>query len=338
MCPDSAVRMRYFGSKGSVVEDVYKVATSFVAHGTFCDPFGGLGTVASRFKSGGFEVWTGDMLCAPHLFQVARIELGEVPRFQALKGACSFDSCEQIVQHINDLPPHRGWIASTYSGRRRFFTARNAMRGDAARDQIEAWRKSGLLTHGEHALLCASLIHSLDRVANTAGTYYAHLKSWYRKAMRPFEFRLEQPVRGLHRGHARLLDAAALAKKQPWTILYLDPPYNTRSYAGYYHFPESLATGYRGPVRGAAGIPDRELPRSRFSTASTALSSLADLIEAANWEVLLFHYSDDGLISPGPLRRLLRKFGSVSERTLHATGYSTRSNRSTRHRLYVVTP
>ena len=84
--------MRYLGSKGSVVETVYELVSALVPKGTFCDPFGGIGVVASRFKRAGYSVWTGDVLHAAHCFQVARIGLSQPPRLMAVRRHVGLES------------------------------------------------------------------------------------------------------------------------------------------------------------------------------------------------------------------------------------------------------
>lgn len=58
--------------------------------------------------------------------------------------------------------------------------------------------RMGLTSSKENSLLTASLIDSMDWVANTAGTYYAYLKGWSHKASRTFRFNLVQPTLRTH--------------------------------------------------------------------------------------------------------------------------------------------
>src|SRR6185436_6043411 len=109
------------------------------------------------------------------------------------------------------------------------------------RIRINQWCRNNWVTQNQRAVLLASLINSMDRVANTAGTYYAYLKSWHRKALKPFRFELVRSSRGPQKGHCILADANTLVGSREYDILYLDPPFNERCYSSYYHLPESLA-------------------------------------------------------------------------------------------------
>lgn len=330
------VRMRYLGSKASVAPDILQVVQQHRSGGKFCDPFGGLGTVGAHFKARGYEVCTGDHLDFAYYFQIARIELNSIPPFTGVKALLGLDHADDISSFLNSLEPMHGWLTENYATDRRFFTVPNAMRIDAIWSLIREWRNGGLVTRTEFALLVASLIDSMDRIANTAGTYYAYLKHWYRKALRPFKFVWVAPTAGKSRCHAHFDDAAVVASAHSTDVLYLDPPYNTRKYGDYYHLPQSIALGYTGPVRGMAGVPTRDRSASRFSVRSTAREALVSLIDQCRWHLLVIHYSDAGLVTPAQLRSILPSYGRLSEYSVQAKGYSTTGLRSTPHRIYVV--
>ncbi|MBO4999016.1 MAG: HAD hydrolase family protein [Lachnospira sp.] len=102
-----------------------------------------------------------------------------------------------LEKYLSQIINYEGWMISEYSRKRQFFTYENACHIQGCIDNIKQWEKEGVLTDKENAILIASLIQSFDNVANTAGTYYAYLKEYYRKAKRPFKFKLlEAPVLG----------------------------------------------------------------------------------------------------------------------------------------------
>ena len=94
-----------------------------------------------------------------------------------------------------------------FSEQRMFFTADNAARIAGAWDSIRQWDDNRWLSVSERSHLLASLIDSADACANTAGTYYAYLKTWYRKALRPFSLELLEVPVGLPAGQAKRGDA-----------------------------------------------------------------------------------------------------------------------------------
>jgi adenine-specific DNA-methyltransferase len=329
--------MRYFGSKTSTVQQLFNLVSERIPSGTFCDPFGGIGTVASYFKQNGYLVTSGDILSFAHSFQTARIVLNRPSQFRRLQTALNLSSSTDIVNHLNSLKPISGWLTREYAQERLFFTPTNAKRIDACRRAIKRWKTEQLITPKEHAVLIASLIDSMDKVANTAGTYYAFLKSWHRKAMRPFSFEIVRPVAGPLGCRAVLTEAETLVADNEVDILYLDPPYNHRSYPRYYHLPESIALGLTPRVHGSAGMPKRQFHLSRFNRPNDAANALRDILSQAKYKLLVFHYSDDGLIDAGEVKSILHKYGRVEEHSILAAGYTNVTGpRSIDHRLYLV--
>src|SRR5690606_8395661 len=113
---------------------------------------------------------------------------------------------------------------------------------DEIRETIEAWRRDGCIDDDFYHLLIAALIEAADRVANTTGVYAAFVKTWQANALRRLELRPPTLVPGAG-STARRADALdVVAALEPFELLYLDPPYNARQYAGYYHVPELIAT------------------------------------------------------------------------------------------------
>lgn len=329
--------MRYFGSKASTTEQVYKIVSKKMPTGTFCDPFGGIGTIGSFFKSKGYSVWSGDLLTFAHYFQIARLEANRVPSFLTLRKIYNLTSITAVIDYLNKESRQKGWFVEEYSKKRHFFTEKNAIQIEACKDRIEEWNNKKLLTKKEHAILVASLINSMDKVANTAGTYYAYLKKWHRKALRSFRFTLIPFTSGNNDCKCFLGEAQGLVSKRFFDVLYLDPPYNERSYGHYYHLPETIALGEILEVHGKSGMPNTGRVISDFNRPQYAKDALERILENARFRLLAFHYSDDGLIRQQDIEGIFSDYGRVENYILDSKGYITSNiNRSTKHHLYLV--
>lgn len=328
--------VRYLGSKTLLVDQILETIGPSQPGNVFCDPFGGIGTVGNYMKKKGFCVITGDILLFAHCFQIANIVLNEVPAFTGLTRLTGKD----IELYLNSGVADSGWLIQEYSVNRGFFTSSNAKRIQWCIDNIWAWKAEGLITDTEYAFLIASLIQSMDRVANTAGTYYAFLKSTYRKARLPFHFDLIQPTKSNYLCRSNLSDAGELVRKQKCDVLYLDPPYNERDYSRYYHLPETIARGIIPTPHGKSGIPDRYIDRSLYTIKSQALSAFTDLIYHANAKTILFHYTDSGLIAEADVKRVLSDRGKVNEYYFDCKGYRNTKNNinncKNQHHIYKV--
>ena len=329
--------MRYFGSKSSTANRVCDIVSKRIPAGSICDPFGGIGVMGAHFKSRNYSVWSGDILTCAHYFQIARIQRNRVPIFRRLREELNLTSTTDLVHLLNTMKRRKGWFVREYAERRHFFTKENAGRIESCRLAINRWIRNGWLSNSEQAVLTASLVNSIDRVANTAGTYYAYLKKWYRKALLPFRFDLIPPTVGNSDSQCFLSEAKHLVARRPFDVLYLDPPYNQRSYAHYYHLPETLATGKAPYVHGNSGISSSVKAQSCFNTPKLARKALEELLENAQFRLLVFHYSDDGIIKPNDLRRMFASLGATEEVLLESKGYTTIANsRNIKHRLYLV--
>jgi adenine-specific DNA-methyltransferase len=329
--------VRYLGSKTSIAGELVDLISPGVG-ATFCDPFGGIATVSAVAKRRGCEVVTGDILSCPYSFQIARIAYSRRPSFRRLRRLHQLDGSGAIAEHLNRQRAATGWLIDEFSVKRHFFTRSNAEAIEGVRREIGRWLGEDALTSGERAYLVASLVNSMDRVANTAGTYYAYLKGLSRKATRPFRLELLTPVTGLSTCRAYLVPAAELVESQEWDVLYLDPPYNERNYAGYYHLPETVSRMETPPCYGSSGSPaGAKRPRSDFNRPSAAVGALENVLNGAKARKVVFHYSADGLIPLGSARDLLSQFGSVEEHVLTALGYTTQPHaRQSQHVVLVA--
>jgi adenine-specific DNA-methyltransferase len=329
--------MRYLGSKATTVLALSEIIRRHATQGLLCDCFGGTGTVGSFFKRQGFTVWTGDILKFAHSFQLSRVQLSEPPKFLQLLEALQLRSLTDLEALLNRTICHDGWFVHQYSLLRKFFTVENARKIESCRTLITQWTSKGWISEVEHAFLVASLIDNVDRVANTAGTYYAYLKQWQRKSLQEFRFQFLRPTPGPMDCAAYRMEARELVATRFYDVLYLDPPYNSRDYARYYHLPETLAYGDTPPVRGLAGVPDREHQRSDFVSPVRVEAATEELLEGATFGCLIFHYVDTGLLKPEWLRARLSRLGDLTEYVIPTRGYTTSKEvKSTSQRVYVV--
>lgn len=343
--------MRYIGSKTSSLPRLSAILSQVSEPGAvLCDPFAGTCTVARHFKAEGFSVITGDRLHASFVLQKTYVRLRKAPRFSKVMQRLKLDPTDYgcaslaVLAYLNALDGQDGYITRTYSvagpEARKFFSVQNARRIDAIRRRIRRWWSCGLINVAERAYLMTALIEACDRVANTAGTYYAYLKVFSRKARKPIVLQSPMVTSSLATHRCYRSDALTTVKRRSFDVLYLDPPYNTREYGHYYHLPETLAKGEQPRVRGKSGIPIWRIKPSRFCQPRNAVSALSGLLSAASCKVILLHYAVNGLVSHQEILRLLREKGRTECRTWYVRRYSTNSHQRARclNRLYLCWP
>ncbi|MGH7477867.1 MAG: DNA adenine methylase [Longimicrobiales bacterium] len=318
--------MRYIGNKTRLlgfIEDTLR--RRGIAPGRALDPFTGTASVARALKRLGHAVVAADVMTYAYAFARAYVQAGAEPRLDAL--AAQLDTrpltLGAVVAHLNRLPPRPGFMHTHFTpdgdeGRRHgrmFFTPRNGARIDAVRHSLEVWRREQRIDETTYFLLLATLLEAADRVANTAGVYAACIKSWQPNALRPLHLTPPMIVAG-NGCIAKREDALRVVREAgTFDLLYLDPPYNSRQYTGYYHIPELIALGWfdAPPVlRGKTGLlPDRD-QRSDWCRRGRCEQALETLLAHANCRHIVMSYNSEGLIPERTIVTALRVWGRAA--------------------------
>lgn len=338
--------MRYIGNKTKLLPFLRSaIARLGIAPGIAHDAFAGTAAVGRALKSGGWVVHSSDLMTYSYVMQRAYVvasmmdsfdelakadpgihdlfaERGLAAAHRSIVGADrggALDSTEVAARRLSAIADHLatgvvpsdGFFAQNFSpaGGRMYFTDENARRIDAARTTLHDWRQRGLLADDTFYLLLAAVIEGADRVANTAGVYAAFIKQWQPNALRPLSIVPEPPIRTLVRCIAHQADAAQVAETLgSIDMLYVDPPYNTRQYAGYYHVPELIARGWfedEVTLRGKTGLIADEEQRSAWCSRRDAPNALRSLLAATGARHVLISYNSEGVIGDKDLRAIL---------------------------------
>ncbi len=317
--------MRYIGNKSKLIPFIGSVLDRLSLNGrTACDPFAGTAAVARFLKTRGFQVASADIMSYSYALQWAYVVVDRPPEFPELRDliAVEPDPLAAVMHRLNELPPEPDFIFEQFSPEgaegarhdRRYFTPENAARIDTVRRQIWDWRQEGRLSDDEHFVLLAALIEAADRVANTTGVYAAYVKSWQPNALRPLQLTASPLVAQTGRNcRAYQCDALELVRGLPtFDLLYLDPPYNTRQYIGYYHIPEIIAEGWfdrRPQLRGKTGLPEDEHKRSDWSRRGRCELAFRQLVASAPCRHILMSYNSEGIIPEECIESTLRQRG-----------------------------
>ncbi len=314
--------MRYIGNKTKLLEFIAEtLQRRGITGGTAVDPFCGTASVSAELKRRGFRVVASDIMEYAYVLAHACVQVAEPPRFPQLQQELGSgdDSLSTVISFLNTIAPagdflHEHYTPDGLAGRahgRMYFTPDNGARIDAIRHQLTTWRAQGLLDDNAWYVLLAALLEAADRVANTTGVYAAFVKSWQPNATRPLELRPPALVPG--KGcHARRINALTLvAELEPFDLLYLDPPYNARQYAGYYHIPELIARGWSADTRtrGKTGLIDDRDKRSDWSRRQRCEEVFERLVATARWRHLVMSYNAEGIIPESTIERVLRAHG-----------------------------
>lgn len=209
--------------------------------------------------------------------------------------------------------------AAIRPGERVFYTRRNAMFLDTARQAI------GELPVEVQPFFLAPLLYEASVHTNTSGVFKGFYKN--RQGVGQFggegrhalsrilgDVQLRLPVlsRFSAECHVMRMDAADAARAIPeLDLAYLDPPYNQHPYGANY-FMLNLLLEYRRPARVSAvsGIPPA-WNRSAYNARGRVRQALAELLAALNARFVLLSYNSEGFLGVQEVEEMLRRYGRV---------------------------
>lgn len=268
---------RYIGCKAKLVDWIFELIKSEIGSASsFCDIFAGTGAAANRAVDSFEHVVINDFLYSNNVIYKAFFQEGE----------WSESKVYSLLDKYNSLQPEcleDNYFSENYGGK--FFDYDTAKTIGFIREDIK--NIESLLTDKERSIMLASLIYSIDRMANTLGHFDAYIKKPVKK--RKFVFRLvdvrEYPGVEIHRE-----DANRLARNMQADITYIDPPYNSRQYSRFYHVYENLVKWEKPRLFGTAMKPEAE-NMSDYCRKS-ALKAFTDLVAHLDSDYLVVSYNN----------------------------------------------
>lgn len=314
--------------------------------GIFIDIFTGTTNVAQHYKKKGYKIIANDFMTYSYVFQQAYIKNNQVPTFNNLLRSRNFninptslkskyEPLKIVIDYLNRLPGKKGFIFQNYAPagkfKRQFFSNENAMSIDATREQLDKWKKNGLVNKGEFYILLASLIDAADFVANIAGTYGAYLKVWRSMALKPFTMEIPNLIENNLVHEVYKENSNRIIGNLEGDILYIDPPYNTRQYAANFHILETLSRWDNPQVYGKTGLRPYEEQKSAYSQRTKCKYAFADLINKARADYILMSYNNEGIIPKDFILDTLGKKGKVKIYKKDYRRFRTERDHENRH-------
>lgn len=269
---------RYLGNKSKVVPFIKSIVSEHcMGVESFVDIFAGTGVVASAFRE--LRLITNDLLYSNYICNYAW--------FGAEK--YSKRKVKSIIKRYNaltDCPSN--YMSETFGNT--YFSHNDCRKIGYIREDIESLFRKNEINFREKSVLIASLLYSMDRIANTCGHYDAYrqnVKLLDQLYLKP----LDAPARNRKSNRCYNCDSNDLAKSIQADVVYIDPPYNSRQYCDSYHLMENVARWQKPEVQGVAKKMDRTHLKSNYCTRS-ATSSMRDLIESLNAKYILLSYNN----------------------------------------------
>lgn len=250
---------RYIGSKHKLIEWIFSIIDKECEGNSFADVFAGTGIVAAIAAKHFKKIIINDFLYSNYVI------------YQAFLGNTEWDEnkINNILKDYNNIygeDLEDNYFSKNFGGK--YFSQNSSKIIGFIRENIEKNKNS--LTNREYYILIASLLYTVDKIANTVGHYDAYFK----RASINDDFFMK-PIDPISVDEVSIFreDTNLLVKKIKADIVYIDPPYNSRQYSRFYHVLETLTKWDKPKLHGVALKPDpenmsdycRESARNRFS-------------------------------------------------------------------------
>jgi adenine-specific DNA-methyltransferase len=293
--------LNYIGCKYKLFERLYGIFVENIPDlkdKTFSDLFMGTGIVSFNMIGKCKAIHANDLESYSYVIGKALLNCPYTERLQ------------QLIVRCNELDGVEGLIYKHYSPNaeceRMFFTSENAKKADAIRQYIETLE----ISREEYYFLLASLLVSIDKVANTACVYGAYLKEFKASSLKKMVLEPIHKNTDLEPDTHHVTQDYAESVEVKSDVTYLDPPYNQRSYSANY-FVLNFIVKYDESIvpRGKTGLIDKN--QSMFCSKAKIKQAFSDLLGNINSRYVLLSYNNEGLLNEEELREILSKRGSL---------------------------
>lgn len=271
---------RYIGSKAKLLDWIFSEIDKNTVGNSFFDIFGGTGCVAERALSKYKNVSVNDIL---HSNKVI---------YEAFWSKEKYNNriVNEVIEYINSIDPEtleENYFSENFGNK--YFGKNDSKKIGFTREYLENEKNYKKINFREYNILLASLIYSMDKIANTVGHYEA-----YRKVgVKDNRFRLNSIKVGKTTGKKISIfreDANLIADTVKADIVFLDPPYNSRQYSRFYHVLENLVEWKKPELFGVALKPSPE--NMSDYCRNNAPKVFEDLVSKLNCKYIVVTYNN----------------------------------------------
>lgn len=301
--------LNYIGSKQTLCHILTNIITTEISDLnslSFLDMFAGTGSIGFRFQELTNTCYANDLEYYSFIINNALLK-------------CNYSiKLQKFIDYFNTLDGIDGLIYTNYSlndnCERMFFTPENARKCDAIRNYIEELKITNSIDINEYYFLLASLIVSMDKVANTSCVYGAYLKEFKNSALKNLvliPIHKKKILGEQNNVYNTLAENFALPESEYYDVIYLDPPYNQRQYSANYS-PLNYIAHYNKDIilKGKTALIEN-YNKSNFCKKSEVKKVFTDLISGLKCNYLIISYNNEGLMSIEDFQKILLKKGMV---------------------------
>ena len=317
----SICSLNYIGAKKQLLPFLDSVISQHLAPtDVFCDLFSGSGIVSCYFASKAHYIISNDIEQYSFIINSAFLKTRYSPKLQSIIDDINATICNITQDTKADIDTDIIYknFSPTDECDRMFFTNFNALRIDKSRQSIEQLYNHGIIDTNEKNYLVASLLVSVDKLANTTSVYGAYLKKFKSTALQPLVIKPLHTLTNLNFAENKVLnmDANELCNDDVLMadvdVVYIDPPYCGRQYGANYSPLNYIATYDTNIVlTGKTGLI-KNYYKSDFARKSGVKQAFVKLISSLKCKKGIFiSYNSEGLLSKQELKSIFTQRGNV---------------------------
>jgi adenine-specific DNA-methyltransferase len=296
---------------------------------TILDGFSGTTRVSQALAKSGYRVLCNDISVWSEVFSTCYL-LNNKKR----------QAYEELIQHLNSLPPIDGWFTENYGGLpnagcaiqadglKKPWQIHNTRKLDAIREEVERLSLSKL----DKAVALTSLILALDHVDSTLGHFVSYLQDWSPRSYNDLILKVPNVFVTDEKHQVFRRDIFDLVPSVSADLAYFDPPYGSNNdkmppsrvrYASYYHLWTTICLYDKPRLFGKAKRRDdtsdtvaasvfeefRKNSNGRF----IVIEAIERLIQLTKARWIILSYSSGGRATADELNQVLTDNGELLE-------------------------
>ena len=272
---------RYTGSKYKLMEWIRELIIDNCKGNSFFDVFAGTGAVTEYMLNDYKEFIINDFLYSNEAIYKGFL----------LQEEYNWNKLINLVEKYNKIDKEKldeNYISINYGDK--YFNREDSKLIGIIREDIEEKFLKNEINNKEYFILLASLLFSVDKIANTCGHYDAYRKIDNIESKFKYDLILPKKLRENQKVEIYKEDANLLSKKIKADIAFIDPPYNSRQYSRFYHVLENI-TKWEKPELFGTALKPKEENMSDYCK-SSAPKAFEDLIENLNVNYIVVTYNN----------------------------------------------
>lgn len=241
---------RYVGSKYKISDEIIDLILEQCEGNKFFDVFGGTGIMTQKMVDHADHLIINDFLYSNEVIYKAFFDSNDIDLSKLVSIVDKFNNTIEYNDKVSNYCSHNFGD--------KYFSMEDAYIIGEIRESLNDLYNVKEIDIKEYNVLLASLIYSIDKIANTVGHYDAFRR--IKDIRNKFELALIKPV-STHMKQIDIYrkDANELVLDiKDVDISFIDPPYNSRQYSRFYHVLENIVTWEKPKLYGVAMKPEAE--------------------------------------------------------------------------------